>query len=383
MGLSIQSIGETTLILKVFFAIKSLTSSAGGAERVLCTIASLLAVRGINISVLTFDPPGSKPFYPLNRRVKRLNLNIGDSSRPSGFIETILRMKVLRRTISEAQPDIVVGFMHSMFVPLSFALIGSKTPVLGSEHIVPQYYRRRPFQYLLLILSALFIKKITVLSDKIRSSYPANVKSKMLVMPNPVELSFKLADVGSNKMSFTLLSVGRLEEQKDQATLIHAFAQLTEKFPQWNLKIVGDGKLYFRLKNLISVLGLDSKVSLAGNTSKIHNEYESAEIFVIPSRYEAYGLATAEAMAHALPVIGFSDCPGTNELIQSGLTGLLVDPKNDRVRSLTSALSSLMADSLLRKKLGAAGLEKINNHFSPLNICNQWQRLLRDCICVE
>ncbi len=383
MGRSLYSTGGTALILKVFFAIKRLSSSAGGAERVLCTIASLLAAKGVNVSIVTFDPPGLKPFYQLDSRVERLDLNIGDSSRPAGFIETILRMKSLRRVVGEAKPDVVVGFMHSMFVPLSFALLGTKVPVLGSEHIVPEHYRNKPLQYLLLILSAPFVKKITVLSHKIRKSYPRVVKSKMLVMPNPVELLVDFKGIGSRKDSFTILSVGRLEEQKDHSTLIRAFAQLTEKFPQWTLKIVGEGRLRPDLESLIRTLGIDLKVTLTGNTSFIQNEYQSAEIFVIPSRYEAFGLATAEAMANGLPAIGFEDCPGTNELIQNNVTGLLVDSKKDRVNSLAYSLSTLMADPLLRKRLGAAGHEKINNHFSPLSVCEQWQDLLRSSICAE
>jgi glycosyltransferase involved in cell wall biosynthesis len=128
---------------------------------------------------------------------------------------------------------------------------------------------------------------------------------------------------------------------------------------------------------------MDSKVTLARNTSLIDREYQSAEIFVIPSRYEAYGLVTAEAMAHGLPVIGFEDCPGTNELIRSGVTGLLVDPKNNRVHSLASALSSLMADPLLRKRLAASGHKAINKQFSVSNVSNQCQSFVMDCICAE
>jgi glycosyltransferase involved in cell wall biosynthesis len=369
--------------LKVFFAIKSLSSSAGGAERVLCKIASLLAARGVNVSILTFDSPEKKPYYPLDKRIKKFDLNIGDSSSPAGFIETIFRIKALRRVISEAQPDVVVGFMHSMFVLLAFALLGRNIPILGSEHIVREHYRNKPFQYLLLILSAQFIKKITVLSEKIRSNYPNKVKSKMVVMPNPIELSTNLANIGSDKGNFTLLSVGRLDEQKDHSSLIQAFALIAKKFPQWNLKIIGEGRLRSHLEHLIKTLGMDSKVTLTRNTSLIEREYQSAEIFVIPSRYEAFGLVTAEAMAHGLPVIGFEDCPGTNELIRSGVTGLLVDPKNNRVHSLASALSSLMADPLLRKRLAASGHKAINKQFSASNVCDQWQRLLRDCICAE
>jgi glycosyltransferase involved in cell wall biosynthesis len=267
--------------------------------------------------------------------------------------------------------------MHSMFVPLAFALAGTGIPVLGSEHIVPEHYRTRRFQYLLLILAAPFLEKLTVLSHSIRSRYPNGVRRRMLVMQNPVEAAVNVANVGLGKERFTLLSVGRLDEQKDHATLIRAFAQIAQEFPQWHLKIVGEGPLRSKLEDLVEALGLQARVMMPGVTSTIGAEYEAAEIFAISSRYEAFGLVTAEAMSHGLPVVGFADCPGTNELIQSGKTGLLVKPGEGRISSLASTLSSLMADPALRQHLGVAGKNAIDNQFSPKHVCDQWEILLK------
>jgi GalNAc-alpha-(1->4)-GalNAc-alpha-(1->3)-diNAcBac-PP-undecaprenol alpha-1,4-N-acetyl-D-galactosaminyltransferase len=72
-------------------------------------------------------------------------------------------------------------------------------PALGSEHIVPEYYRARSFEYFLLMLSAQFLDKLTVLSDTIRSKYPIIVRRKMKALRNPVELSKSIANIGLNK----------------------------------------------------------------------------------------------------------------------------------------------------------------------------------------
>lgn len=366
--------------MKVLFAIKRLASAVGGAERVLCTVCSELVCRGHEVSILTFDSSGGQPFYPLDLRVKRIDLGIGDSSQPAGLIETLVRIKALRRAIKAEQPDVAVGFMHSMFVPMAFALAGTGLPVLGSEHIVPDHYRTRPLQYLLLILASPFLKRITVLSKAIHSRYPVGVRKRMVVMPNPVEAPGICANVGVINKEFTLLSVGRLETQKDHATLIRAFAKITHQFPQWRLRIVGEGVLRSDLEDLIRDLELNGRVALPGITPAIADEYLSAEIFVISSRYEAFGLVTAEAMSHGVPVVGFSDCPGTNELIEAGKTGLLVAPGKDRVAALASALSQLMAEPSLRQSLGEAGFEAINAGFSPAQVCDHWDSLLRSII---
>jgi glycosyltransferase involved in cell wall biosynthesis len=112
-------------------------------------------------------------------------------------------------------------------------------------------------------------------------------------------------------------------------------------------------------------------------TQAIHEEYRLAEAFVIPSRYEAFGLVTAEAMSHGLPVVGFADCPGTNELIDHARTGLLVMPGKDRIRSLAIVLSDLLGDPTLRRRLGEAGRQAIDDRFSPKYIGDLWESLLR------
>ena len=81
-------------------------------------------------------------------------------------------------------------------------------------------------------------------------------------------------------------------------------------------------------------------------------------------------------MSHGLPVVGFLDCPGTNELIEAGNTGLLVEPGSDRVSSLALALSDLMACPTLQKRLGEGGWEAINTKFSPSYVCDVWEDLL-------
>ena len=362
--------------MKFLFAIKHLASAVGGAERVLCTICSELAERGHEVSILTFDQPDGKPFYRLDDRVKLIDLAIGNAARPARVFETVQRIKTLRHIATTEQPDVAVGFMHSMFIPMAFALAGTGIPTIGSEHIVPEHYRTRRFQFFLLAIAARLIKKITVLSEAIRSSYPASVKAKMVVMPNPIEKPILQTDKVLSKSNHTLLNVGRLDKQKDHATLIQAFSKISPDFPNWQLKIVGDGPLRKDLEELIEALDLQDNVTLPGVTKAIDTEYASADIFVISSTYEAFGLVTAEAMSHGLPVVGFADCPGTNELIENNVSGVLVEPENDRIEVLAGALSNLIRNPALQERLGKAGQQEIKSRFSTEQVCDQWEALL-------
>src|SRR5688500_13929920 len=103
--------------LKVLFAIKGL-NTAGGAERVICDVTSYLAdSRGHDISLLTFDGEDQEPFYPVSRAVQQIRLGIGDTRSSTSLPILLRRVWALRRAVLLHAPDVVVAFMHSMFVP--------------------------------------------------------------------------------------------------------------------------------------------------------------------------------------------------------------------------------------------------------------------------
>ena len=197
----------------------------------------------------------------------------------------------------------------------------------------------------------------------------------MVVMPNPV-ISFPPSSVTGKKK--IILNVGRYDPQKDQKTLIESFALLSPKFPEWQLRIVGEGELRPELEAQIQALGLQDKIFLTGKNPAIEDEYAQAEIFVMPSLYESFGLVTAEAMSFKLPAIGFSDCPGTNEIIVNDVNGLLIDPKS-RIHSLVMALKKLMSDEDYRKKLGDRGPESIHK-YQPSAIATLWESLIAQAL---
>ena len=70
------------------------------------------------IKILTFDQSNCRSFYNVPEEVERINIGIGDSATPAGKLNTIQRIWAIRREVLKLQPDIAVGFMHSMFVPL-------------------------------------------------------------------------------------------------------------------------------------------------------------------------------------------------------------------------------------------------------------------------
>lgn len=358
--------------MKLVFAIKSLNVVGGGAERVLVEVANGLAARGHDLTVLTFDGPGAS-FYPLHPKVGRLDLAVGPPGQPTPRLNLLRALPRMRQLIRRIEPDLVVGFMHSMYLPLGVALLGSGLPLIASEHIGSAHFQRRPLQRAMVWFGNALIVAKTVPSEAIRAEHDTAGRTPVTALANPLALE-PLEGIAARAPSEppVILSVGRLMAQKNQSELIAAFAVLAPRYPTWKLRIVGEGELRSTLEAEIRARGLEQRVELPGAIRDMPLEYERATIVAVPSRYESFGMVTAEAQASGRPVIGFADCPGTNELIVDGENGLLVPGEGDRVASLAAGLERLMLDEPLRRRLAAAGPASVQK-FSVENVLDLWE----------
>lgn len=284
-------------------------------------------------------------------------------------------MRSVRRLVLKEKPDVTIGFMHSVYIPQGIALLGTGVPLIASEHISFDHYRTRHLQGALLRLIPLLARAVTIPSDRVRRSFPSSLRRRMTVIANPVTMAgAERANVaGHGRM--TLLCVGRMTEQKDHAVLITAFGLIADSFPDWKLKIIGEGRLRTSLENQVAALGLEGRVELLGATPDIGREYRQAQLFAMPSRYESFGLVTAEALAYGLPVVGFADCAGTNELIENGVNGLLVSGV-DRAAALAEGLTRLMRSPELRIRLGETAPESVSSYRLD-KIVDAWESLLQ------
>lgn len=355
--------------MHILFAIKGLSPPPGGAERVLATISSELAERGHRITVASFDDPGADDFYPMSNGIERVRLgklNPGNSR----ATDLLARVRLLRKL--SLRPDVAVGFMHSAYVPLAIALIGTGTPLIASERTSYHHYQRHILDNVLIHLCLPLMDRLTVNGEGIRNGFPSLIRRKMVVIQNPVARPVRQAD--SIRDSKILLSVGGFRPEKDHRTLVEAFARISSDYPDWRLRLVGEGPLRADIERLVRHLGIEDNVSFAGLTRVIEDEYGRAQLFVLPSLYEAFPNGLAEALANGLPAIGFANCPGTNELIEDGVSGLLA-AGDDRVTGLAAALATLMGSPEKRLAMGSAAAASVVK-YSLKRIADEWENLL-------
>jgi phosphatidylinositol alpha-1,6-mannosyltransferase len=160
--------------------------------------------------------------------------------------------------------------------------------------------------------------------------------------------------------SRVLLTVGRLlasEPGKGVDLVIRAMPRLLNSFPNLYYVVIGDGDGRPALEKLAAECGVAGRVLFSGaREGSLRGYYDAAEVFVMPSRQEGFGIVFLEAMAAGTPVVGAA-CGGATEAVADGETGFLV--KYGDVPMLETRLAALLADDALRKRMGEAGRRKI------------------------
>lgn len=151
-----------------------------------------------------------------------------------------------------------------------------------------------------------------------------------------------------------ILGVGTLHERKGYKYLIAAYAKIHKDFSNSRLVIAGEGPERDSLENLIKNLNLSDKVFLIGQSENVPDLMQSADLMVLPSLKEAFGLVILEAMQAGLPIIA-SQVGGIPEIISSSGIGLLIEPANKN--ELVKALTKLLSKKVLADQLRIKGLE--------------------------
>jgi glycosyltransferase involved in cell wall biosynthesis len=161
--------------------------------------------------------------------------------------------------------------------------------------------------------------------------------------------------------------------QKGFDLLLKAFAKTRQDFPQWRLVIWGEGSDRAELEAERDRLGLQDCVEMPGITSRPGIWVETADAFVLSSRYEGWGIVLLEAMAAGIPVLSF-DCQwGPREMVDDGRDGLLVE--NGSVDALAAGLIRLLGDEELRARLGKAAAASAAR-FTPQNVMRDWDQVI-------
>jgi glycosyltransferase involved in cell wall biosynthesis len=192
-----------------------------------------------------------------------------------------------------------------------------------------------------------------------------------------------LPDVGEHRAGLdakVVVAAGRLTPQKGFDRLLPAWAQVVRRHPDWQLRIFGEGRNRAELQRQIDGLGIGDSAYLMGFTSRPHEEFARASLYVMSSRYEGFPMVLLEAMGVGLPVVSF-DCPtGPRDIVREGVDGHVV-PDGDG-DALAAAMAGLMADGDRRRAFGRAAIERADG-YDIARISARWEELLAEVATVK
>lgn len=353
---------------------------AGGSELVVNFLANRWASKGWLVTVLTLDHAENGSYYDYLDAVEITFLALPPEQRgmPSATWHMLRRVAALRQRLRDIAPDTVISFLSRTNIMVLLASQGLGIPVVVSERNNPD---KQPIGAIWSMLRSVMYPKafgLVTMTSGARDYFPPWQRKRNWIIPNFALLPVDCPDHGGDDdTSCMLVAAGRLVEQKGFDLLIAAFGRIAGRFPQWTLKIWGEGSERAALEQQCRQLGLQGRVVLPG-TSRSHCGWiAGSDVFILSSRFEGWGIVLLEAMAAGLPVISF-DCQwGPAEMIRHDIDGMLV-PRED-VAQLADAMARMMDDPDLRRRMGNTARHSADR-FRPEPVGKAWDLVVQEAI---
>ncbi|MBK7630770.1 MAG: glycosyltransferase [Ignavibacteriales bacterium] len=360
--------------MKIVQTNKAYYPKVGGIETTIRTLSEgFVKDYGANVDVLACNH--TRYFKKIDKTINGVNVSymatLGFfSSLPisPGYFQALLKLKGDILHIHQPFPlaDLTLEFFPQLKKNFSKIITSWHCDITRQKWALPIYGK-----YIHRFLKS--VDKITVSNPNLveNSDFLPSYKDKCVVIPHGINLGWANSGVEINYFSENptlnynnkiILFVGRLVIYKGVEYLIEAMQYVSNA----SLIIIGSGPLEKNLLNRISILKLNSRISIIPEVDDktLQHYYKSCDLFVLPSinKTEAYGLVQIEAMACGKPVICTNLATGTTFINQHRKTGLVVPPKNSK--ALADSINKLISDKSLRDSLGSNAKNRAISEFT-------------------
>lgn len=348
----------------------------GGAEVITCKLANLMSARGHTVSILYLTGTNVHTDR-LDPRIECLGL--GMHKTPWGLFKALRRAG---KYLKAFRPDVVHAQMvHANLFTRLLRIAGSSAHYLiCSEHNYEVGGRIRMLAYrwtdrwsdlntnVSRDATQRFIREKAFSAHKSLTVYNGVEVDRLI--PTTVGRKTVRELYGITDDKILLLNAGRLNEAKDQAGLIDAFAIAATRDDRIVLIIIGQGELQQELQERIERYGLAARIVLAGAHPNVGDYYSAADIFVLSSAWEGLPMVILEAMGYGLPIITTA-VGGAEETVAND--DWIVPPRDPAaLAEAIERMSSLTDDE--RRGIGTGNREKVRG-FDIEQICDQWERI--------
>lgn len=359
---------------KILFFLFSL--SGGGAERTVVNIINNLDNKKYDKLLVLASSKNNDYIDLLNNDIRIIYLN---------SIKLRYSLLKLIRCINKEKPNLLFSTINANNIILLLARLLSfrniPTIVREANNRTQSGTVTGLNKIVTFILYNYISTKVVALSEGVKNDLVKNFnvkKDKIKVIYNPVEI-YKINELSKERINDfhrdnkekIIISVGRLVEQKDYATLIKSFWKVSKKLNA-RLIILGKGHKKNELINLCNKLKIEDKVLFLGFKKNPYKYMKNADLFVLSSKWEGFGHVIVEAMSLGIPVIS-TDCKsGPSEIIGVNKYGILVPTEN--VDELGENIKLLLCEESLLNKYARKGYKRAFD-FEATTIIKKYDRL--------
>jgi glycosyltransferase involved in cell wall biosynthesis len=337
------------------------TIERGGAEKQLLTLASEQVQSGLKVVVLYLK---GKP--DLRNEFEAAGVEVNNLLVEKSFLKQIyLLSKYLRKNPSPVHA-------HLPKSELLAAVVIAKKYFVFSRHNAEPFWPSGP-RIISNLLSEYVCKRASqgiAISNAVRSylikrgEVPNGYKIDVVyygfqkdISTNSVGLNLITNLMNGQSSNYKIGTIGRLVPQKDYPTLLSAFSNVLKSLPETELYVVGEGNLQKDLIELSKSLGINDKVHWLGKTEYIKEFLPKIDLFVLPSKYEGFGLVLLEAMVAKKPIIAANNS-AIPEVLGKTYEGLF---STGDVNALAQQIKTAVSDDNFSKKL-------VNSYLSQLDL---------------
>lgn len=349
----------------------------GGAERQVCDLADQFSALGHEIVIVSLT--GEAMFLPRNKAIEIIQLRMGRS-----FLSSIKACIKIRKLILKLKPDVVHCHMfHAIIFIRLLRLIIPIRLLICTSHCVNEFSRYRMLAYK---LTDRLTDLSTIVSEFAQEEFireGAWGADRSMVIRNGIDterFNFnkearinKRRDLGLCDDTKLLLAVGRIVQEKDYPSLLRAFAFSTTERNDLRLVIIGTGKLLDDLLELARQLSIADKLFFLGERKDVEAWMSAADLFVLSSVFEGFGLVVAEAMATGLLVVS-TDCGAVSEIVND--FGTIVQVGNEKALS-KAILTAVSYSPNEQKRQAALAREYIIDNYSISFVARKWIELYK------
>ncbi len=344
----------------------------GGTERTIANLANHF-IKDYDITIVTnINGPID---YKLNNKIKVIPIDKKDKRNEfiikKAYTKTNKkRTKILKEIIKKEKPNLIIvtlpeptirvlSLKKEFDIPIIVSIRNHPTSEFKS--IIGKAIRNKHYKY---------ANIITIQDDNYKKYLP---KNKIKVIPNYLSDEF----ISNNKVKKEkkIITISRLEKQKNIPLLINAFSNLNNKYKDYKLVIIGSGKEKEKILKLINKKNLNNRIIIKDKSNNIKEELLSSTLFVLTSNYEGMPNSLLEAMACSLPVITTNSTEALNTIIDNNINGIIIEKNNSN--ELTNKIEYLLENKKVRENLSKEA-SKIKDKYNKELIIKKWEEIIKE-----